>query len=237
MTAEPDPPLLSDLMRLKPDDLTPNGWAVRAGVSRTVWSDMRRHGNPSRRTLEKLLSAAGSSLAEFEALRIGERPAIEVGRDRAGVDDAGGVAWRGQAIPPIPLFATTLEGFYGESVSQVEQVAIRFGDSIGQIARPAAVAGDPRAYGVTMAGSAMWPRFRMGRQLIVSPRAPLAAGDDVVVRLAGRPGDSSPALALIKELTQQTVDFVELRQFNPDLRFRVDAGSVASIHKIIGEAY
>ena len=74
MVLTDEPPLYRDLMRLKPDELTPNGWAVKAGVSRTVWSDMRRHGNPSRRTLEKLLDAAGSSLAEFEALRIGRAP-------------------------------------------------------------------------------------------------------------------------------------------------------------------
>ena len=51
-----------------PEGLSPNAWAVKAGVSRTVWADMRRHGNPSRRTLELLLAAADSSLAEFEAL-------------------------------------------------------------------------------------------------------------------------------------------------------------------------
>ena len=55
MVLTDDPPLYRDLMRLKPDELTPNAWAVQAGVSRTVLSDMRRHGNPSRRTLEKLL--------------------------------------------------------------------------------------------------------------------------------------------------------------------------------------
>ena len=64
--------LYRDLMRLKPQGWTANAWAVRAGVSRTVWTDMRRHGNPSRRTLEKLLTAAGSSLAEFEAPRVGD---------------------------------------------------------------------------------------------------------------------------------------------------------------------
>ena len=66
--------LYRDLMRFKPDGLTANGWAVKAGVSRSVWADMRRHGNPSRRTLAKLLAVAGSSLAEFEALQVGEAP-------------------------------------------------------------------------------------------------------------------------------------------------------------------
>ena len=91
-----------DLMRLKPDDLTPNAWAVKSGVSRTVWTDMRRHGNPSRKTLEKLLIAAGSSLAEFEALRIGEassRTAQSVG----ALGDVRAKHWPGAPLPPIPL--------------------------------------------------------------------------------------------------------------------------------------
>jgi hypothetical protein len=72
MSADEDCAIYRDLMRFKPEELTANGWAVKAGVSRTVWADMRRHGNPSRRTLEKLLAAASSSLAEFEALRLGQ---------------------------------------------------------------------------------------------------------------------------------------------------------------------
>ena len=60
--------LFDELMRFRPDGLTANAWAVKAGVSRNFWNDLRRHGNPSRRILEKLLAAADSSLAEFEAL-------------------------------------------------------------------------------------------------------------------------------------------------------------------------
>ena len=73
MGATEESQVYRDLMRLKPEHLTPNAWAVQAGVSRAVWADMRRHGNPSRRTLEKLLTAVSSSLAEFEALRLGHR--------------------------------------------------------------------------------------------------------------------------------------------------------------------
>ena len=70
--AEAGAQLIEELMRFKPDGLTANGWAVKAGVSRTIWADLRRHGNPSRRILEKLLGAAEASLAEFEALRVGQ---------------------------------------------------------------------------------------------------------------------------------------------------------------------
>ena len=61
--------LFEELMRFRPDGMTANSWVVKAGVSRNFWNDLKRHGNPSRRTLEKLLAAADSSLAEFEALR------------------------------------------------------------------------------------------------------------------------------------------------------------------------
>ena len=33
MVLTDEPPLYRDLMRLKPDEMTPNGWAVKAGVS------------------------------------------------------------------------------------------------------------------------------------------------------------------------------------------------------------
>src|SRR5512138_1253383 len=98
--------LFEELMRFKPDGLTANGWAVKAGVARTIWSDLRRHGNPSRRTLEKLLGAAGMSLAEFEALRVGHSPPELVADGLAEP----GRAWRGAALAQIPLFETHLAG-------------------------------------------------------------------------------------------------------------------------------
>src|SRR3954469_17743583 len=99
MTADEDSPIYRDLMRFKPDALSPNAWAIKAGVSRTVWADMRRHGNPSRRTLEKLLTAADSSLAEFEALRLGpEAPRVPDGRAGAVGDPRW--TWAPAPLPP-----------------------------------------------------------------------------------------------------------------------------------------
>ena len=62
--AEPNSPIYDDLIGFKPEGLTPNAWAVLAGVSRTVWADMRRHGNPSQRVqcLEKRSSALAANL-------------------------------------------------------------------------------------------------------------------------------------------------------------------------------
>jgi hypothetical protein len=235
MVGAEDSEIYRDLMRFKPDHLTPNGWAVKAGVSRTVWSDMRRHGNPSRRTLEKLLVAAGSSLAEFEALRIGDSVHLAA-TGGAAVGEAGRRGWTGPPLPPLPLVHSQVGGEWGEAGSGIELMEIRPGERVDSLPRPPSLAGDRDAFALTIVGDSMWPRFRPGRRIAVSPRSPVAIGDDVLVRLRQpSPGGSSGEPVLLKELVRRTGSSIELRQFNPEIRFTVDAAEVESIHKIVGE--
>src|SRR3954452_2910500 len=144
-----------ELMRFKPDGLTPNGWAIRAGVSRTVWADMRRHGNPSRRTLEKLLKAAGSSLAEFEALRVGGPPQID-GSAAWALADRKGASWRGAQLPGLPLLASEPAGCWAKTLA--DMTAVRSAEIPSRVARPASLAQDASAYAVKITGHSMWPR-------------------------------------------------------------------------------
>ena len=225
--------LYRDLMRFKPDGMTPNAWAVKAGVNRTVWADMRRHGNPSRRTLEKLLAAAGSSLAEFEALRT-EGPQSAPAADGGGVGESRRRTWIQQSVPPLPLRETAFAGEWGEPGSGVEMMQVRTGACFGNVPRPASLSGDPDAYAITVVGDSMWPRFRPGRRVAVSPHSPVAIGDDVLVKLAGREGGAADRV-LLKELVKRTAAFVELRQFNPETSFRVDTGAIEAIDKVAGE--
>lgn len=233
MPAENGPGLFADLMRFKPDGLTANGWAVKAGVSRNFWNDLRRHGNPSRRTLEKLLAAADTSLAEFEALRIGGLPAQhETAPGRLGeVHDR---AWTAAQLPSMPLLPTYSGGTWGRSGSGVEMTAVGKLERRDRVARPASLACDSEAFAVTIVGDSMWPRFRSGRRIAISPRSPVAAGDDVAVWL-GAAEDDGRQLVLIKELVRLTATIVELRQFSPDLTFQVEAVNVESIQKVVGE--
>ena len=218
--------LFEELMRFKPDGLTANGWAVKAGVSRTIWADLRRHGNPSRRTLEKLLGAAGSSLAEFEALRVTHSDEL-AGADERKIAESGR-AWRGAPPATLPLLATSLAGVWHEG-SEIALHSIDQSTIVGRVDRPAALASDPDAYAVTMVGQSMWPRFRAGRRLLVSPASPVTVGDDVLVQLSG-------GKAMIKELVRRSAAKAGLRQFNPDQVFSVDASEIVAIHKILGEA-
>lgn len=231
MTPADESAIYRDLMRFKPDRLTPNAWAVRAGVSRTVWADMKRHGNPSRRTLEKLLAAAGSSLAEFEALRIGAGPATPPAA--TGVGEAQRRGWRAAPLPPLPLYSSSLAGEW-EGVEGIELMIVRTGEPIDHLPRPQSLAGDESAYALTIVDKSMWPRFRPGRRVAVSPRSPVAIGDDVLVRLRTSSGGEGE-LVLLKELVKRTADGLDLRQFEPDRTVKVGASEVVAIEKVVGE--
>jgi hypothetical protein len=239
MAAAEESEIYRDLMRFRPEHLTANAWAVKAGVSRAVWADMRRHGNPSRRTLEKLLTAVGSSLAEFEALRLGHEPSARTGLS-GRLGDAGAQPWMPAQLLPLPLVHTSLAGEWNGAGSGIDLVEIRPGELIDRLPRPPSLAGDPQSYAVTISGNGMWPRFRAGRRVAVSPRSAVAIGDDVFLRL--RPAEPTAKtqdaeLALIAELVRRTNEFAELRQFNPDRTFRVPDAEIEAIHRIAGELF
>ena len=217
--------LFEELMRFLPDGMTANAWAVKAGLGRTIWTDLKRHGNPSRRTLSKLLEAAGSTLAEFEALRV--RPAA-LSLPADGLAEAGR-AWRGAPHAAVPLLATGRAGEWGKVGSGIAVLSVDRAKVIGKVDRPQALAGEAGAYAVTMVGETMWPRFRVGRRLLVSPAAAVAVGDDVLAQLKG-------GGVLIGELARRSGSKVELRQFNPDLTFMIDEAEFGAIHKVVGEA-
>jgi hypothetical protein len=68
----------------------------------------------------------------------------------------------------------------------------------------------------------------------VSPRSPIAIGDDVLVILAKR-SSAGNRLVLLSELVRRTSTHIELRQFNPDATLSVSTAEVETIHKVCGE--
>jgi SOS-response transcriptional repressor LexA len=225
-----DSPIYRDLMRFKPDGWTANAWAVNAGVSRTVWTDMRRHGNPSRRTLEKLLAAAGSSLAEFEALRIGDERALPAGSSASLSDSA--QSWRPVPCESLPLIASCAGPPVDLAGTSVDATELNSSNIIDQIPRPPALAADRQAYAFMIVGNSMWPRFRPGRKVAVSPAAEVVVGDDVVLTIRENPA-AGFALVVLGELID--ADNIRLRQFNPDATYSIDGSRNLTIHKIVGE--
>ena len=224
--------ILADLERFKPEGMTLNGWAVGAGVNRAVWGDIRRHANPSRRTLEKLLTFAGSSLAEFEALRIGSGPSLTTASSGEVRDSKAG--WGPAQRPAIPLLAAEVGGGFESSVPPVAKIALK-GAAGHSIDRPQSLNGETGLYAFQLPHAAMWPRYRQGRTLIVAPDMAVKPGDDALLVLHN---PSGPALmvAVLGEWVTGDAETATIRQFNPDEVFRLDRADIANIHRVVGEA-
>jgi phage repressor protein C with HTH and peptisase S24 domain len=131
------------------------------------------------------------------------------------------------------LLASSLAGEWGDPGKGIELLEIRRDEPIDHLPRPQSLAADNSAFAITIVGDSMWPRFRPGRRVAVSPRSPVAIGDDVLVRL--RSGDTGGDRVLLKELVKRTADELELRQFKPEGIFSVAAADVEAIDKVLGE--
>lgn len=149
--------------------------------------------------------------------------------------------FRSGDLPAIPVLGSAIAVRSFDPERDIELTEVEMGDVLDHVARPASLARDGEAYALTVVGDSMWPRFRPGRRVIVSPRAPIEIGDDVIVQLRGTEGDPDfrerVTVVLVKELVRRTASYLELRQFNPDVTFKVETERVAKIHKVVGEVF
>lgn len=146
-------------------------------------------------------------------------------------------------LPAIPVVGSVIGMRSFDPERDIEMAEFDMAEVVDHVARPQSLSRDDQAYALTVVGDSMMPRFRPGRRVIVSPKAPVSIGDDVVVQLRGSTIQTAPTnpdpitLVLIKELVRRTASYIELRQFNPDVTFRIESERVAKIHKVIGEVY
>ena len=174
----------------------------------------------------------GSSLAEFEALRIGVPPPLPPDNPALALGDARAQPWRGAALAPlapIPLLAVRAAGRWSGDEA-VTCIALDAAHSSGSVDRPVSLARDPAAYAVEIVDDAMAPRFRCNARVIVAPGREATAGDDVLVRLSASP------YALLKQLITLGKAAITLRQHQPERQFDVSLADIAEIHLVIGEA-
>lgn len=138
----------------------------------------------------------------------------------------------------LPVLGTALAHLlhFGDDGIYVEQMTVDHGDPIRYIQRPPRLGGAGKAYAVYIEGDSMYPRFKQGELAVVDPVKKAQIGDDVIVQLVGdhdEDGNGRVVCVMVKELVRRSGSFIELRQFNPDVVFRVDADKVASIHPIM----
>ena len=240
MAANDELPLIDRLLAIKPNDLSLNAWALKAGVSRTVFNDIRKRNNVRHDTLRKLLAAAEVNLAQFEA----GSPLARSEVAPTGLTEQEAIAGLGDPLArlkAVPLVGTAMGGSF-DLDEHVELTELVMGEVLDHIARPAHLATDARAYAVTIVGDSMAPRFEPGERAFASPRQGAGIGDDVIVQLrAAIKGDLQDedhanriTMVLIKRLVKRSARELTLRQFNPDTTFTVPIERVAAIHKVVG---
>jgi phage repressor protein C with HTH and peptisase S24 domain len=87
--------------------------------------------------------------------------------------------------------------------------------------------GDANAYALSISGESMEPVYRPGDAIIVSPAAPVRAGDRVVARAA----DGAVMAKLLLRRTATRIELASLNPAFPDLRFAAD--EILWMHRII----
>lgn len=245
--------LYARLMAVRPAGKNNARWADAAGLSRSVFTDIRNRGAAKYDTIEKLLAVAGISWAEFDAAGAGEEPPAAEHRPRVRTPVAEyRAAGAGDLIPSaipnrdlardIPVLGTA-EGAV-EPVDEdghpalVESMELLVGEVIERKARPTSLTGRREIYALYISGDSMAPRFEQGELVYVDPKRPPSIGDDVIVQLrdgtGGEHADPDAVVrVLVKRLARKRPDAWEFEQFNPALRFTLPAKAIARIHRIM----
>ncbi|WP_172840863.1 S24 family peptidase [Allosphingosinicella indica] len=233
--AEPQNSALYDaLMAVKPPELTRNAWAMKAGVNRSVFADIKSRGNAKHDTLDKLLDAIGVSFAQFDAGRATVRTEVA----GTGIQDVRREFLGEGPSAPLPLLGSAMGSEFGDIDAHIEMTELHVGEVLDYLARPATLREDQNAYALTIIGDSMFPRFKPGERAAVSPRQAVHIGDDVIVQLRAADGeDERVKMVLVKELVRRSAAFIELRQYNPDVTFRIEANRVKHMHRVSGRLF
>jgi phage repressor protein C with HTH and peptisase S24 domain len=192
--------------------LSASGLARKAGLDPTSFNHSKRSAGdgklrwPSSESLAKILAATGARLEDFTALVSGAR-AMPEGRAKGRTK-----------IPLIGLTQAGAEGFFDDG-------GYPAGAGWDEVEMPATA--DANAYALAISGESMEPVYRAGDKIIVSPAAPVRAGDRVVAR-------TQEGAVMAKELARRTAGRIELASLNPSFPvLRFAAEEVLWMHRII----
>ncbi|NBB37665.1 LexA family transcriptional regulator [Sphingobium yanoikuyae] len=139
----------------------------------------------------------------------------------------------------LPVYGSALGAEKVVDGEAIELTTLNRAEVIERRERPPILNGKPDVYGLYVQGSSMDPAFDDGDLLVVQKTSAISVGDFVVVYL--RPRDetddgATAASVLVKRLVRRTAQYVELRQYQPDVVFRLPANDVLRIDKALRTA-
>lgn len=228
------PGLYRHLLSIKPDDLSENAWASRAGVSRNFFQAVKNGSRPRSDMLEKVVIAAGYTPAQFYDLEGGK---AATPRDD-GTDKAGLPFQRRGEPQDIPLMGTAqasdLEIEEDGTIRFVERMDLDMSEVVDHLRRPAGLANRKQVYALTVIGNSMTDRYEDGDPVYVDPAQAPRNGDYVVVQLVKQDGEGqSLYIALLKQMVRKTSTYLELCQKNPAVQFSIPLSEIHAVHRVV----
>lgn len=225
--------LYDALMSLLPNGLTETEWAEKAGINRSFFSNLKsKNTSPRSDTLNKLLSHIGKTVADIPGPGV---PKVEATPPPNAAPFQMEGASTERMDRTVPVYGTALGADCVVDGDAVEQTTLNTGEVIEYRRRPVILDGRTDVYGLYVQGSSMEPRWRDGGIVFVEQRKRPAVGDDAVVYLRGPDGadGEQSTCVLIKTLTRKSASFIELRQYNPPIDFRIDMARVERMDRVL----
>jgi phage repressor protein C with HTH and peptisase S24 domain len=119
---------------------------------------------------------------------------------------------------------------YGQAVGGVDGEFLMNGTILYEVMAPPVISHISGAYGVSVSGDSMSPRYEDGEVCFVDPKRRVKRGDYVIAQI--RQEEHGPLLAYVKRFVRQNSIELELEQFNPPKELRFAGNSVHTVHYI-----
>lgn len=136
----------------------------------------------------------------------------------------------------LPVYGSALGAAEVIDGEAVELTTLNRAEIMEYRERPPILNGKQDVYGLFVQGSSMDPAFDDGDLLVVQKTGAISVGDFVVVyiRPKGDHDDGETAEnVLVKRLVKRTAQYIELRQYQPDITFRIPREDVLRIDKAL----
>lgn len=247
MVSEPQSDLERRLMMLRPEGWTNADWARAADVSRQAFTDLRKRGSLSHKTIGALLMAAGRSWAEFDATQGGSQTAPVSRADsppafaNKPADLLGGIAVNNDLPRDIPVFGTA-EGAStpvdgdGNTVL-IDAMTMDQDEVVEYRLRPSSLIGKRNIYALYVIGDSMAPWKEAGELIYIDGNRAPAINDYVVVQCRNdfveHADEHRIVRTMVKRLVRRSSQWVELQQYNPAQTFRIPTSSIAKIQRVM----
>jgi phage repressor protein C with HTH and peptisase S24 domain len=119
---------------------------------------------------------------------------------------------------------------YGQAVGGVNGEFLMNGNILFEVMAPPTLSDASGAYGVSISGESMFPRYEDGEVAFIDPRRRVRKGDYVVVQIQLE--ENGPLLAYVKKFVKHNAEEIVLEQFNPPMQLKFPGNSVVSVHFI-----